>query len=194
MVVRPNRRDLLIETASRLFQEYGYNATSVRQIADAVGVTEAALYYHFKEGKRALLQAVLAHYTPNIIIVEDNYADIPTLGGFIRQFIQEQDNDTNRQNIHRLRWILIEYPNLNAEEQALFHRQAQDAHHALTRVIRRYIPDEKKAERITWLLLVVLFGYGQMFLNLGMAEVVPEFVGPEVIELIAAMFDTQAGH
>ncbi len=46
---RQNRRDLIIETAAELFQEQGYDATSVRQIAAAVGCSEAALYYLFKE-------------------------------------------------------------------------------------------------------------------------------------------------
>jgi AcrR family transcriptional regulator len=62
---RINRKDLIIEIASDLFLKQGYEATSVRQIADAVGVTEAALYYHFKEGKRELLQAVFACQMPN---------------------------------------------------------------------------------------------------------------------------------
>jgi TetR/AcrR family transcriptional regulator, cholesterol catabolism regulator len=48
---RINRRDQIIDTAAQLFQEQGYTATSVRQIADAVGVTEAALYYHFLNAK-----------------------------------------------------------------------------------------------------------------------------------------------
>jgi len=56
---KTNRRDLIVETAARLFIEQGYTATSVRRIAEAVGCTEAALYYHFKDGKRQLLQAVV---------------------------------------------------------------------------------------------------------------------------------------
>jgi AcrR family transcriptional regulator len=36
------------ETALRLFTEQGYEATSLREIAETLGVTKAALYYHFK--------------------------------------------------------------------------------------------------------------------------------------------------
>ncbi|MFC4534804.1 TetR/AcrR family transcriptional regulator [Sphaerisporangium dianthi] len=36
------------EIALRLFTEQGYEATSLREIAEALGVTKAALYYHFK--------------------------------------------------------------------------------------------------------------------------------------------------
>ncbi|GHJ36916.1 TetR/AcrR family transcriptional regulator [Streptomyces sp. TS71-3] len=34
--------------ASRIFQERGYEKTSLREIADGVGLTKASLYYHFK--------------------------------------------------------------------------------------------------------------------------------------------------
>ncbi|WP_155335215.1 TetR/AcrR family transcriptional regulator [Acrocarpospora corrugata] len=36
------------EIALRLFTEQGYEATSLREIAEALGVTKAALYYHFR--------------------------------------------------------------------------------------------------------------------------------------------------
>jgi len=36
------------EVALDLFTERGYEATSLREIAERVGVTKAALYYHFK--------------------------------------------------------------------------------------------------------------------------------------------------
>ncbi|GAB1822716.1 TetR/AcrR family transcriptional regulator [Herbidospora sp. RD11066] len=36
------------EIALDLFTEQGYEATSLREIAEALGVTKAALYYHFK--------------------------------------------------------------------------------------------------------------------------------------------------
>lgn len=45
-------------TALRLFTEHGYERTSLREIADALGFTKAALYYHFRS-KEDLLTAVL---------------------------------------------------------------------------------------------------------------------------------------
>jgi AcrR family transcriptional regulator len=36
------------EVALKLFTEQGYEATSLREIAEVLGVTKAALYYHFK--------------------------------------------------------------------------------------------------------------------------------------------------
>lgn len=46
------------ETAARLFSENGYTSTSMREIAEAVGVTKAALYYHYPN-KEAIFRAVV---------------------------------------------------------------------------------------------------------------------------------------
>ncbi|MFI6503135.1 TetR/AcrR family transcriptional regulator [Nonomuraea typhae] len=46
--MRENTRSRIQEIALRLFTEQGYEATSLRQIAEELGVTKAALYYHFK--------------------------------------------------------------------------------------------------------------------------------------------------
>jgi AcrR family transcriptional regulator len=40
-------RHQILETARRLFAEHGYDATSLQMIADEMGLTKAAVYYHF---------------------------------------------------------------------------------------------------------------------------------------------------
>ena len=55
------RRREIVDAASRIFARYGYGGGSLRQIADDVGVTPAALARHF-ENKYGLLQAVLVHW------------------------------------------------------------------------------------------------------------------------------------
>jgi AcrR family transcriptional regulator len=40
-------REEILKTAMALFTVQGYDATSLRQIADRLGFTKAALYYHF---------------------------------------------------------------------------------------------------------------------------------------------------
>ena len=47
-------RDMIIETASELFMKQGYLATSTRQIAKKLNITQPALYFHFKKQGRAL--------------------------------------------------------------------------------------------------------------------------------------------
>jgi AcrR family transcriptional regulator len=46
--LREDTRTRIQEIALRLFTEQGYEATSLREIAEELGVTKAALYYHFK--------------------------------------------------------------------------------------------------------------------------------------------------
>ncbi|MFC9331131.1 TetR/AcrR family transcriptional regulator [Kitasatospora sp. NPDC057015] len=45
---RSDTRERIIRVALELFSEQGYEQTSLREIADRLGVTKAALYYHFK--------------------------------------------------------------------------------------------------------------------------------------------------
>jgi AcrR family transcriptional regulator len=51
-------RDEVLRTARRLFAEHGYDATSLQQIANTMGVAKANVYYYFRT-KEALLQALL---------------------------------------------------------------------------------------------------------------------------------------
>jgi AcrR family transcriptional regulator len=57
-LARPdNRRTLLLDEAARLFGARGYDSTSMRDIATAVGMLPGSLYYHFPS-KEDLLVAV----------------------------------------------------------------------------------------------------------------------------------------
>ena len=51
-------RQRAIEVALELFAAQGYEKTSLREIADRLGITKAALYYHFIS-KEALLGAIM---------------------------------------------------------------------------------------------------------------------------------------
>jgi AcrR family transcriptional regulator len=52
-------RGQLIEVATRLFAEHGYEGTSIEAVLSAAGVSRGALYHHFA-GKEALFEAVVA--------------------------------------------------------------------------------------------------------------------------------------
>jgi AcrR family transcriptional regulator len=55
------RRAELIESATSVFARYGYEGGSLRQIAEGIGVTPAALFRYF-DSKEELLIAVLEHW------------------------------------------------------------------------------------------------------------------------------------
>ena len=50
-------RERILDVALDLFTDQGFDATSLRQIAERLGVTKAALYYHF-ESKDDILMAL----------------------------------------------------------------------------------------------------------------------------------------
>lgn len=54
---RGSTRERILDVALELFTEQGYDKTSLREIADRLGVTKAALYYHF-ERKEDILFAL----------------------------------------------------------------------------------------------------------------------------------------
>ena len=51
-------RAALVESATALFAERGYAATSLEDVSGAARVTKGALYHHFPKGKQALFEAV----------------------------------------------------------------------------------------------------------------------------------------
>ncbi|MFI7007969.1 TetR/AcrR family transcriptional regulator [Streptomyces sp. NPDC050145] len=54
----PERRGELLQTAAEVFAEQGYNATTVRKIADHAGMLAGSLYYHF-DSKESMLEEIL---------------------------------------------------------------------------------------------------------------------------------------
>src|SRR5947207_8172823 len=52
------RRAAMIRTVAQIFRDRGFDATSVSDIARALGLTKAGLYHHF-ESKEALLFEIM---------------------------------------------------------------------------------------------------------------------------------------
>ena len=71
-----NTKQEIIEAALDLFSAQGFEATSVSQIADAVGIRKASLYSHF-ENKQAILDAlvqeVLKQYEKHSLFASENW-------------------------------------------------------------------------------------------------------------------------
>ena len=53
---KPSTRERILEIALELFSEQGYDKTSLRDIAERLGTTKAALYYHFARKEDILLE------------------------------------------------------------------------------------------------------------------------------------------
>jgi AcrR family transcriptional regulator len=164
MAKRVNRRDLIIEKAAELFMAQGYNATSTRQIADAADCTEAALYYHFKDGKRELFEAVVEENLPNLLGLLDKCRDATSIYGLVTSLGQIGAEGMNV--YHRLQWVVAEYPKLSTDEQVLVQNTFLTFHAELTRLFSAFEPDRERAEELSWILICALFGFVHTFLRL----------------------------
>jgi AcrR family transcriptional regulator len=68
-------RQQILETAQRLFAELGYDATSLQMIADEMGLTKAAVYYHFR-AKSDILHAAMQPGIQRLEVLLDEAAQI----------------------------------------------------------------------------------------------------------------------
>jgi AcrR family transcriptional regulator len=70
---RTDTRDRILAVALRLFATQGYANSSLREIADELGVTKAALYFHYKT-KEDILSGILLDHRDNINAILDEAA------------------------------------------------------------------------------------------------------------------------
>jgi AcrR family transcriptional regulator len=80
----------------RLFTEHGYEATSLREIAEELGVTKAALYYHFRS-KDEIIKS----------LVEDRLAKVDELIAWART--QPRGVEMRREVVRRYAELLREF-------------------------------------------------------------------------------------
>jgi AcrR family transcriptional regulator len=85
---RTGTRERIKQVALELFTEHGYEQTSLREIAERLGVTKAALYYHFKS-KEEIVHA----------FVEDRVAATADMIAWVRE--QPPGKATRRAFIQR---------------------------------------------------------------------------------------------
>jgi AcrR family transcriptional regulator len=118
----PDVRGRILAAATRRFVTAGYHGISMREIADDVGVSKAALYYHFRD-KEALFLAILDESVGRMGALLDECAEAPT---------------TREQLRHLLRGLFAWCP----EERAVIRLASQEIVHldeaARTAFLHRY--------------------------------------------------------
>ncbi|HYO08479.1 MAG TPA: TetR/AcrR family transcriptional regulator [Tepidisphaeraceae bacterium] len=92
----PQRREQLMEVATKLFARNGYEATTTAAIALAAGVTEPILYRHFKSKQElfvAIVKAVsnqtMQHWQDLIAGVEDPAEQIRRIAAELPQHMEK---------------------------------------------------------------------------------------------------------
>jgi AcrR family transcriptional regulator len=76
---RGDTRGRLLETALGLFTVHGVEGTSLQMIADALGVTKAAVYYHFRT-KDEITEAVAQPAVDELVAILDHATTISRPG------------------------------------------------------------------------------------------------------------------
>jgi TetR/AcrR family transcriptional repressor of lmrAB and yxaGH operons len=78
MTEEPSTRDRLVQAATRLFRQRGYDGTGLTEILTEAGVPKGSLYHHFPDGK-ADLACAAADWTASEIIrvIDDSFRTAP---------------------------------------------------------------------------------------------------------------------
>lgn len=88
MAETADSRAVILDAAERLFMQDGYRGISMRQIAEEVGVTKAALYYHFQD-KEDLFIAIVERYLLEMSALIDQVTAADASGVSAREQVSE---------------------------------------------------------------------------------------------------------
>lgn len=83
-------KEKILEIALRHFQRCGYAGTSIRDIAEELGVSKAAVYYHFR-AKGDLVDGLMGPVVAQVTGVLEGEVDAATAAGrehFLRRFVE----------------------------------------------------------------------------------------------------------
>ncbi|HEY3727722.1 MAG TPA: helix-turn-helix domain-containing protein [Solirubrobacteraceae bacterium] len=84
----PDTRTRILDAALDLFSEHGFEGTTLQQIADRLGFTKAALYYHFRS-KDDLLHALHEPAAADLDRLLDAHAQLPNTAARRQQFVAD---------------------------------------------------------------------------------------------------------
>jgi AcrR family transcriptional regulator len=92
------------QVALRLFTEQGYEATSLRQIADELGINKASLYYYF-DGKEAIVQSLVEERGDEAEDLLSWVRSHPPSPELIRQAVTRWVDSFNEEKLQGIRFL-----------------------------------------------------------------------------------------
>ena len=156
-------RDRILAEATRLFVASGYNGISMREIAEAVGVSKAGLYYHFKD-KQDLFLAIL---TDDLSAIAQIVAAARAAGGTTRAQVARVVRELFAQPPERRAIVRLagqELDNLDEAARAEFGRRYYERFIGqiaalLQEGIARGELRQRDPQALTWLLLGMMYPF-----------------------------------
>jgi AcrR family transcriptional regulator len=108
---RPSQETAILDAALHCFATSGFDATRIKHIAEAAGVSEGALYRHY-DSKEAIAQALFHHHMQRYV---QQLQDIVNEEAPVEQRLREIITDSlamYRANPDAIAFILLERPRL----------------------------------------------------------------------------------
>jgi TetR/AcrR family transcriptional regulator, cholesterol catabolism regulator len=108
----PSREEEIIDAAIEVFARKGYAATSVQDVADAVGLLKGSLY-HYIQSKEDLLFRILdeSHRQASAIVEEVSKLDVPPLERmriYLERYVRWYLENLERVSIYFSEWRYLE--------------------------------------------------------------------------------------
>ena len=167
-------RTQILETAQRLFADLGYDATSLQMIADELGLTKAAVYYHFP-AKSDILRAAMLPGIERIGTLMDEAAAMRSrraraehlVNGFVDFLVENRHyavmassdpankrHKSDQMSALRLRGLELLFGNCPTGAERISYRLAFGAHDSLPDLVD--LTDEELRETLRTTLLRIL--------------------------------------
>lgn len=114
---KASKKELILQKAASMFREKGFAATSMRDLAEAVGIEAASLYNHIRS-KNEILEAVCFdvanRFNANIELVEAGHqSSISKLEGLLRFHIRQMIEHYEEVYVCDREWKHLEEPYLS---------------------------------------------------------------------------------
>lgn len=135
--LHPSTRERILDIALELFVARGYDKTSLRDIAERLGTTKAALYYHFERKQDILLELHLRLHAlgrealEQLERLEDGQARADAWPGLVDQFID--------QVLANPELVLLHQRNHNALEELINNQRHQAENDDIEQQFRRIL-------------------------------------------------------
>ena len=134
---KSDTRQRILDVALDLFTEQGYDGTSLREIAEQLGVTKAALYYHF-ESKEDILMALHMRLhdfgREALMLIGEGPVTLELWGQLLDQIVGEMLAQRKIFLMHERNQAVLEK----------LHREDHDAEHEdIQNQFRRVLDDER---------------------------------------------------
>ncbi|ACB85652.1 TetR/AcrR family transcriptional regulator [Natranaerobius thermophilus] len=107
-----NTKDRIIHAARESFAKKGFQGATIAEIANKAGLSEGAIYRHFKSKEELLMQCVTPVLEEIIENMEENFPQVETLREFVKQNL-ELRLQMFQKNYNTFRILINELPYSN---------------------------------------------------------------------------------